>query len=537
MSATTTLPVSVLEPNDYNPNRMSLTRNGLEFLRDGRGIYGLDFRMKTSEQLTALIVRPDKFAENQRNRFSHSVLQPVPLKPRIFRYSTERKLADDLHKILFQQSARLDGMNPGRPGDMEADLRKDTRLRHKFYGTQAKAYGITNALIRQLLDEAGDQDAIRVARQYGSGHREDIYWLASKSRRLRQICDTFPIIARIAAQKDHYGDEAARTSAAEIIDAIERGKPLRSVAQLAGVPFVMRAVPPRAVVEAYSARSWFERNPHLINHMPKSARAIRTWFEILNHVGDISPDFAEWCSKRMPFDCSYEEAAHEVRNIGDWVTASYNVQADRAIQRTIEDLRDRVPPKYFERQPTAVRNGFELVRRPFSPDMSLATVRCLSEEWHDALAGRQYSPQNTPLPEPWSEAAEAEKHQFVPIETALELYHEGKAMRHCVTTYAERVRWGDCYIYSMRKDEKRIATVEVVADGPTGVQLGQVAGPCNQRVDRKTQRRVEKWFRSTKFTRPVPKKSKVCIGPDDRIYPFDLIAATRAGDFDAEIPF
>ena len=244
MSATTTLPVSVLEPNDYNPNRMSLTRNGLELLRDGRGIYGLDFLMKASDSSTALVVRPDKIAERRQTGFSHSVLQPVPLKPRIFRYSTERKLADDLHKILFQQSARLDGMNPGRPGDMEADLRKDARLRRKFFGTQAKAYAITNALIRQLLEGAGDQDAIRVARRYSGDRREDIYWLASKSRRLLQLCDTFPIVALLAASNSRHGDDGARMRAAEIVDAVEQGKPLRFVAGLAEAPFVMRTIPP-----------------------------------------------------------------------------------------------------------------------------------------------------------------------------------------------------------------------------------------------------------------------------------------------------
>ena len=392
------------------------SRNGVEFLRDGRGIYGLDFRMLASEQPTALVLRPDKIDERRQTRFNRAVLQPVPLKPRIFRYSTERELAGGLHKTLFQQSARLDGMDPGTFGcDINGDLKKDERLRRKFYGTQAKAYRVTNALIRRLLDEASDHDAIRVARRYSSGNREDLYWLASKSRRLLQICGTFPIIARIAAQKDHYRDEEARTSAAEIIDAIERGVSLRTVAKLAGVPFVMRAVPPRAIEEACRVKSWFEHNPHLINHMPKTARAARSWFCMLGHAGDVSPDFALWCAKRVPFDRLHEEVAHEIRNIGDWVQASYQAQADEAMQELIERLRDRVPAEYFERQPRTIRNGFGLVRRHFTPGMSLATVRGLSEEWHDAVADRQYSAESTPLPKPWAEPAEIGGCQIVPL--------------------------------------------------------------------------------------------------------------------------
>ena len=32
------------------------SRNGLDFLRDGRGIYGLNFRMKRNDGSTALIM-------------------------------------------------------------------------------------------------------------------------------------------------------------------------------------------------------------------------------------------------------------------------------------------------------------------------------------------------------------------------------------------------------------------------------------------------------------------------------------------------
>ena len=492
------------------------SRNGVEFLRDGRGIYGLDFRMRASEQPTALVLRPDKIDEHRQTRFSHAVLQPVPLKPRIFRHSTERELADGLHRILFRESVRRAGLDPDKCSvEQQMDLKRDGWLRRKFYGNQAKAYRVTNALIRRLLDEASDHDAIRVARRYSGGYREDIYWLASKSRRLLQICGTFPIIARIAAQKDHYRDEEARTSAAEIIDAIERGASLRTVAKLAGAPFVMRAVPPRTIEEAYRVRSWFENNPHLINHMPKTARAARSWFCMLGHAGDVSSDFALWCAKRVPFDRLHEEVAHEIGNIGDWIQASYRAQADEAMQELIERLRDRVPAEYFERQPRTDRNGFGLVRRHFTPGMSLATVRSLSEEWHDAVADRQYSAENTPLPEPWAEPTEIGGYQIVPLATAQEIYHEGKAMRHCVADYVHRVLWGGHYIYSLRKDEKRLATIEVLGNGGTGVELGQVAGPCNQRVDRKTRRLIDKWFRSTKFTRPQPKRTEVADDRDD----------------------
>ena len=182
-------------------------------------------------------------------------------------------------------------------------------------------------------------------------------------------------------------------------------------------------------------------------------------------------------------------------------------------------------------------NGYGLVRRHFTPSMSLATIRRLSEEWHDAVADRQYSAENAPLPEPWAKASDLGGRQIVPLATAQEIYHEGKAMRHCVGEYVQRVRWGNCYLYSLREGKRRLATIEVLADGASGVQLGQITGPSNQRLDRKTARLIDKWFRSTKFTRPGPKESKARQSSDDRIDDFIAGAAGRAADLDAEIPF
>ena len=62
------------------------------------------------------------------------------------------------------------------------------------------------------------------------------------------------------------------------------------------------------------------------------------------------------------------------------------------------------------------------------------------------------------------------------------LYADGRAMRHCVYTYADRCRRGETSIWSLRlrvKDgEKRMATVEVT---PRRRAIVQVRAKCNQR--------------------------------------------------------
>jgi hypothetical protein len=73
-----------------------------------------------------------------------------------------------------------------------------------------------------------------------------------------------------------------------------------------------------------------------------------------------------------------------------------------------------------------------------------------------------------------------------------------------LVTYGESVREGRCYVYSLRKDGARAATIELVQfDGR--VDLGQIRGPCNSSVPREIALAVRKWFKSQK-TFQLPKK-------------------------------
>jgi hypothetical protein len=68
------------------------------------------------------------------------------------------------------------------------------------------------------------------------------------------------------------------------------------------------------------------------------------------------------------------------------------------------------------------------------------------------------------------------------------------AMRHCVGTYVDKVMAGYCYIYSIRKHGKRVATAEIMRAGDR-MKLGQIRGPCNARVHEKIVATVRQWMR------------------------------------------
>ena len=183
----------------------------------------------------------------------------------------------------------------------------------------------------------------------------------------------------------------------------------------------------------------FGRNPHLMNRMPSGGRAASAWFRMLSKAIRISPDFAEWCVRKIDFQPPYEESIIDVTNIGDWIEASYKKHVHAAVEGLAQRLEGEVPAQYVERRLRDVRSvpssGDRLVTRTFKRDMSARTVFQLSNDWHDAVADQQFSGDVLPFPRAWTPATEIGEYQIVPLETPRDLYCEGKAMHNCVTTF------------------------------------------------------------------------------------------------------
>jgi hypothetical protein len=80
------------------------------------------------------------------------------------------------------------------------------------------------------------------------------------------------------------------------------------------------------------------------------------------------------------------------------------------------------------------------------------------------------------------------------LEDSDALYADGRAMRHCVYSYADRCRRGETTIWSLRlrsKDgEKRIATVEV---SPARRAIVQIREKCNRRPGCRTLEILRLW--------------------------------------------
>ncbi|QJP14701.1 hypothetical protein G3545_14240 [Starkeya sp. ORNL1] len=191
--------------------------------------------------------------------------------------------------------------------------------------------------------------------------------------------------------------------------------------------------------------------PEKSRHQSEWLRAMREW-----------RGREQWCSRL---------ASPEMRRWAG-LALSREIVAGHHPQRQVRDLTD-----FIMREPTR-----------FSPKWSWMAALGSMEEWHQVLAKRsneekflhqhgfrfEQQVDYTPLPE----SADVHGVRFTALRSGKDLWTEGAAMRHCVSTYVRDVMTGKSRIYSITLGERRVATMELQPFGK-GWRIIQIKGPCN----------------------------------------------------------
>lgn len=109
-----------------------------------------------------------------------------------------------------------------------------------------------------------------------------------------------------------------------------------------------------------------------------------------------------------------------------------------------------------------------------------------TQSWHEALANAQIDRINDGKYDTdvaygkFPSEVVLSGFEFHALRSLRALVVEGKAMHHCVASYYRDIQTGRARIYSVRKDGRRLATVEF-ASLPGRVRTVQVKGVCNAR--------------------------------------------------------
>jgi len=260
------------------------------------------------------------------------------------------------------------------------------------------------------------------------------------------------------------------------------------------IPMALRHIKPGV---AHLASSVICTQPGLLHFIPDTVPGARIWLLVVAWAHErVSAEFAEWVARHAPqIPGSLDHVGGVLGNIADWARAGMPPEEDPILE-LCRPLRGR-----------------EFVVRPFTPSMSLKTATALSGDWHEAVANNLDGP-NFAFPDPWFPAARLGDYEILPIEDAASLYREGTAMHHCVGTYGDEVRCGECYVYSIRRNGERVATVALYRDNGR-TYLDQIRGRCNTEPPKAMVATVVRWLPAQ---RPLPpcKAIEATLGSDLR---------------------
>jgi PcfJ-like protein len=481
----------------FNNGGMTMSERAMPvgLLRDARGVYGIGVsksfvdaarhRLKHEERLPdALILRPDRFPDRFEDTKPYkAVLQRITggFRHGMFSYASEERLRQFIHHEALRRAGLCWPPQPGRsdPRWWSHDPKWQAHNRGIYHGLRLNSLQVINRLIGLAHEEAADADAVKAARRFTFNYREHIYRASAQSRRALQVTDTFPVLA-LALYSDHWrlnefnfgnvesykaaeADFAARKKAAA--DLVERGARLRDVAATMDLTMALRRIKPGA---AHVANRFVRTHPDLLHFMPEALPRSRNWLRLVRWADHkVSSDYAEWVARHAAqIPGGLDQVYSRINDLADWVRAGTTTETSGRLPRGTQ----------------------------FMPSMSLKTMTKLSADWHEAVARDMSGPQFA-FPVPWYPAAEIDGYEILPIDSSAELYREGAAMHHCAGTYGDAVKHGAIYIYSIRQNGKRLATLELVRTDK-GAASNQLRGPCNTQPPKKIVSTVQRWLRA-----------------------------------------
>ena len=244
------------------------TPHAIELLRDEKGVYGLGVNELYQERAPSeiilpwatansrIVVRPGKLENYDDDPLYHSAaLQPIfgGYRRSIFHQCKEEMFRKLIHYRMLNRA----GLPwPASTPWWSDDAAQRAINRGKYHGFRVASVKIINTLIREALASA-DEDALRQARRFPLCRRYQLYVAGAAHVRNLQLIEAFPALALTVFTSAWIPDESGinvfskeyRVRRQEARQMILRGEPLRKIADLMGVPWVLKCAKPGAAQE------------------------------------------------------------------------------------------------------------------------------------------------------------------------------------------------------------------------------------------------------------------------------------------------
>ena len=264
-------------------------------------------------------------------------------------------------------------------------------------------------------------------RRFDPTIRRNLRKLLRQSARIGDLLDVFPGAA-FAIATSYRPPEVTRKSIMLVSD----GAPLREVAKTLDLPYWLRRLPPeafRSPLGKVPATQRFSRQ--ILNKLPQSPEQSAFWLETVCFAANAtSDDFAVWLAGQKIFG-EYDEAEHLFTALCAYA--------------------------WHSTHNTPARN---LLIAPWRREMSLDTAVCAAKSWLNRLRLVVQVGEKS-ITEPWLKSGTCHGYNIVPLMTARDILIEAQVMQNCADQYASRIAINKCRLFSVRRQNTPIATLEI----------------------------------------------------------------------------
>ena len=289
------------------------------------------------------------------------------------------------------------------------------RADHNFGARNAAREGLVERRLRSFRPDI--QPAVRS--------------LARRHSRLADLAVTFPaLLVALAVPR-------AGIDARPVIGQAIAGMPLTALSMAAGVPLWLRRFPPAyfsQTIPTLPDNHDFRRR--IANHLPRSAKRAPMWLAaVANSSGWCNEPLAIWVARNLVQNPEHVPL-HRLRLVCLWA--------------------------WFSGRPDAFAHRF--IERPWNSEMLFATAVDAANHWHTAIDLYAELGDQT-IGDMWAQPGSADGYEFVPLRSRAELDEEARTMRNCVRTYGHALAHNNSRLWSIQKDGRRIATLELSCSG------------------------------------------------------------------------
>lgn len=312
------------------------------------------------------------------------------------------------------------------------------------------------------------QDAHRHAdaRVFHPGVRKAVRDVVAAHPAAGELAVTFP--ALLFALATGFGGARKRARALRLI---ENGEPLREVADTLGLPWWTRRLPAGAFVDTLDAIPLdVEVARRIATEIPVDARIARLWlWGVCYGYHACGAEFATWVARIL--------ARHSSTFVGSKGEDRFSLLAAWAWHSNAPDT-----------------PGHRIMRRPWSSAMGLRRALEEAGVWQQRVAlVLSLEAGNS---DDWIKEGEALGFEFVALKTPQEFISESETMVNCLDQYSERLEAGFSSIYSVRKNGRTVADVEIGrhAQEVTMPSILQLRGRRNRRAPAEVWRAAYAWL-------------------------------------------